>query len=373
MTRVKRLPVFSVFVDLRKAFPSVRRQKMLETFCSLNVPCRIVSAFASLLSGNLKRLRINFELTDAFAANMGVGEGSINSLRCFNVAYFSVLSKLNIQPLPDDPLLFDEEAVYYIIFADDLTLFGCNIVNVERCLNELGPALSVLNMSLNKAKTKWMPFLPVNGCSVEVHSRQWIIQIGNDVIECVDRFKFLGFWLDPYLNDSIHTEVICSRLKQAAHAWGANLRRMRCNNLSSLRVYFSAFVSAQLYGSSFLLMNLNVIQEAITIFLRETFSLPASFPFAVAEALLGITPFAVSTLRQRIKYFQKIEADEHSLVFSALVTDRCFLLEHEIGVSYNFVRLQKYFGLYGFGDYSCEPLADMMAAKELEAFRSVLF
>ena len=93
----------------------------------------------------------------------------------------------------------------------------------------------------------------------------------------------------------------------------------------------------------------------------------------MAEALLGLTPFAVSTIRQRINYFRKIESNQHSLVFSAYVIDRCYLLQHEIGVSYNFVKLQKFFGLSGFDDYFSEPIVDLIVSKELEAFRSVLF
>ena len=278
MTRVRGLPVFSAFVDLKKAFPSVNRYKMLLAFRALRVPCRLISAFASLLSGNSNRLRINFKLTDPFSVNVGVGEGSINSPSCFNVTYFFILAKLNIHPVPLDPSDYREDVVYYIIFADDLTLFGCDIRRVEKAVNELIPALAEYNMSLNKVKTKWMPFLPVYGCAINVRKSDWVMRVDGCLIECVDRFKFLGFWLDPFMSDTVHVSVICSRLNQAAHAWGSILQRLKCNNLASLRSYFSAFVASQLYGLIFVDLDLEKIREAIR--LRET-EPPISWPLII--------------------------------------------------------------------------------------------
>ena len=372
MTRVKRLPVFTAFVDLKKAFPSVNRHKMLQAFRLLKVPCRLISAFASLLSGNTNRLRINFKLTDPFSVNVGVGEGSINSPSCFNVTYFSILKRLDIHPVPLDPTDFREDVVYYIIFADDLTLFGCDIRRVEKAVNDLIPALAEFNMSLNKLKTKWMPFLPVNGCATTVRKSDWFMKVDGCFIECVDRFKYLGFWLDPYLTDSIHALVICSRLKQAAHAWGSILQRLKCNNLSSLRSYFSAFVASQLYGHTFVEIDLGKVQEAIAIFVRKTFSLPSSFPFSVAEAVLGVKPFEVSCLHQRVFYFRRIESIPESVAFGALTIDRCELMKHNIGMSCVFGKSLVKYSLPRLSDYQDVLLEGTFSENVMDSFMNRL-
>lgn len=374
MTRVRRLPVFALFVDLRKAFPSVNRTKMLEIFKQLRVPCRIISAFAALLSGNSNKLRINFKLTDPFLVNVGVGEGSINSPRCFNVAYFSVLERLDIHPLPRDPNNYDPNVVYYIVFADDLTLFSCNFKKLEEAGNSLGPALAELNMSLNVKKTKWLPFLPLDGCSVRIRLSDWSMCINGEWIECVDRFKFLGFWLTSSLSNDLHESVICSKFRQAAHAWGAILRSMKITNFSSLRMYFNAFVQSQLYGSIFVNVKNDTIIEAMGIFVREVFSLPKSFPFAVSRVLLGLNDSSVSMFRQRVKYFRRIESDPMSSTFGALVVDRCFLLPHRVGVNSVFCDTLENAGLPRLSDY----LEDSLLLKKLEIasltdFRKRLF
>ena len=373
MTRVKRLPVFSAFVDLKKAFPSVNRYKMLSAFRLLKVPCRLISAFASLLSGNSNRLRINFRLTDPFSVNVGVGEGSINSPSCFNVIYFHILEPLNILPVPSDPAEFRADVVYYIIFADDLTLFGCDIRLVEKAVNDLIPALAEYNMSLNKEKTKWMPFLPLNGCSSEVHKSDWFMMVGGSLIECVDRFKYLGFWLDPELSDVIHTAVIGSRIKQAEHAWGSILQKLKCNNLKSLRSYFFAFVASQLYGHTLVTIDPEIMRESICIFVRKVFSLPLSFPFAVSSAVLGLKPYEVSCFNQRVSYFRRIESLPDSVIHGALVIDRCDLMNYGIGMSASFGDSLVRRSMSRCSDYEDSTLLIKFSKSVLDSFRSVLF
>ena len=369
MTRVRRLPVFSAFVDLKKAFPSVNRWKMLSAFRILKVPCRLISSFASLLSGNTNRLRMNFNLTDPFSVNVGVGEGSINSPSCFNVTYFYILEKLNIHPVPLNPVDYRDDVVYYIIFADDLTLFGCDIRRVESAVNDLIPALAEFNMCLNKAKTKWMPFLPLSGCSVSVRKADWAMKVDGCAIECVDRFKFLGFWLDPYLSDSIHVSVICSRLKQAANAWGSTLQRLKCNNLASLRSYFSAFVTSQLYGHIFVDIDLGNIQDAIGTFVRKVFSLPSSFPSSVAEAILGLSPYQVSCFDQRVLFFRRITGNPESVTFGAYCVDRCDLMRHDTGISFIFGDSLARLSLPRFSDPEDVLIRSIVAENSLDAFK----
>ena len=73
--------------------------------------------------------------------------------------------------------------------------------------------------------------------------------------------------------------------------------------------------ASQLYGHIFVEVDLKTIREAIGIFVRKTFSLPSSFPFAVTEAVLGLSPFESSCFRQRVSYFRRIESRPENVTF----------------------------------------------------------
>ena len=141
-------------------------------------------------------------------------------------------------------------------------------------------------------------------CSLQIRTLEWYLCINGEFIECVDRFKYLGFWFTSDLSHTLHEGVICSKFRQVANVWGPIFFSMKCTNLSSLRVYFTAFVRSQLYGSIFVTVRKESINKVIGIFIREAFSLPKSFPSAVSRALLGLESYLTSIARQCVNYFR---------------------------------------------------------------------
>jgi hypothetical protein len=63
--------------------------------------------------------------------------------------------------IPQNISNLDLSKVYYFAFADDLALFSANLSRVERVLKKLNASLPEYGMSVNVAKTEWMPFFPV--------------------------------------------------------------------------------------------------------------------------------------------------------------------------------------------------------------------
>ncbi len=58
-TRVLKKPAVAMFVDLRKAFPSMSRPKIVTSLVELGVPVKVCQALAALMSGTTSRLRVN--------------------------------------------------------------------------------------------------------------------------------------------------------------------------------------------------------------------------------------------------------------------------------------------------------------------------
>ena len=81
--------------------------------------------------------------------NSGLPEGSIISPQTFNVCYVRALKRMGVRELPNDSNEWVPDVVYYIIFADDLTLFPCNFGNLTRVANELSLCLDPFDMCVN--------------------------------------------------------------------------------------------------------------------------------------------------------------------------------------------------------------------------------
>jgi hypothetical protein len=140
-TRHFGIPCYAIFLDLKKAFPSINRAESLRALLDLGVPYELVRAFASTFLLNLCKLVINVLLTGSVTVNKGTKEGGINSPPIFNSAYVTVLRKLNISEFPRNPEEVDSNSIYYVVFADDLVLVSANLTRLEEETNRLDAEL----------------------------------------------------------------------------------------------------------------------------------------------------------------------------------------------------------------------------------------
>lgn len=92
--------VFCAFVDLRKAFPSLKRTVALDLLVCEGCPMPLVRAVAASFSFNSGRLRIDQFLSGSFSINRGTREGGITSPGIFNAVYGAILTRCGLAPPP---------------------------------------------------------------------------------------------------------------------------------------------------------------------------------------------------------------------------------------------------------------------------------
>ncbi len=260
-TNLHRVPLYAIFVDLQRAFPSMLRSRALQVLHEAGLPFELTRAFASTFSGNSCRLKINNKLTRVFFVNRGTKEGGINSPRIFNTVYAHILKKLSILAYPTDARDFDLDSVYFLVFADDLVLVSANLRNLELAIGELDRALALVGMKINGGKTQWMSYLP-RSCapSFELPLTLSISYQGRQ-IENVDNFRYLGFTTSSDLSHRAHCARRISLLNLSAKLTGRLLRSLETTNMRSLRAYFYALVNSQLYS---LCVNIRSTRSATT-------------------------------------------------------------------------------------------------------------
>ncbi len=349
-TRVKNLPCYGCFVDLKKAFPSVLRSSVIEALRVKGAPPNSIRALASLFSFNSCRLRVNSFLSRPFPINRGVKEGGINSPSAFVVVYALVLERLDIHQLPDDLRLLDPEKVYYFVYADDLTFLSCNMSKVNESLNRLHDILPDYGMAVNAAKTCWMPFFPVKSRYRIDLPVPFGLQVEGKFIECVDHFPYLGYRMNVFLGSNDHVVKKRDLMFTAARCSGRLLRGLQITNLNSIRTFFFSFVASQQYGVAVINFHEQDFLKAAKIFLSTIFCLPDSFPFAAVSGILRLRGFELTILQQRLSFIER-GFREGSIIAKVLDLDQMSLRDEKVGLSHDLIQfLGQFFDISDLSD-----------------------
>ncbi len=116
--------------------------------------------------------------------------------------------------------------------------------------------------------------------------------------------------INSFLSSNAHIVAKRDAMFQAAGAMGRLLRNLHVTNLKSIRTYFYAFVSSQLYGLGCFNFKVDDFYRVAKLFLQAFFCLPDSFPINVARSLLRLQIFEATLLDCRIRFLQRVSTSD---------------------------------------------------------------
>ena len=181
-----------IFLDLKKAFDTVHHKVLLNKLHGFGVRGHELRWFKSYLSNRQQVTKIGDFVSSPAAVNYGVPQGSILGPLLFTL-YINDLASVITNPNSKVDM-----------YADDTAIFvkGKSVSEINDIMNtEIGKVAQWLNqnfLTLNVKKTKAMLL-----CTPQKMSRRdsdLKVFINNDLIDNVNKFKYLGVWLDPALN-----------------------------------------------------------------------------------------------------------------------------------------------------------------------------
>ena len=139
--------LYAVFVDFKKAFPSVDRALLIPKLSNVGVKGRLLGLIASCLSYNKLVISDGLRQTDEIVQHRGLPEG--DTLAPTEYLIFASDLADTLSAVAD---------VDFLMFADDLVIYSKNRQQVQRALDVLADWCRQNKITVNKSKTLAMKF-----------------------------------------------------------------------------------------------------------------------------------------------------------------------------------------------------------------------
>ena len=198
----KKQYIVGVFLDLSKAFDTLNHPILLYKLAQYGIRGTPLAWFSDYLSNRKQYTEFDSHQSEVLNMQCGVPQGSILGPLLF-LLYINDI--VNASPI-----------LSYILFADDTTLLYAdrNLDNVFSVLNNELPKLiswiRVNKLSLNVDKSNYILF----HCNNKPIDLNYIILLNNVELEQKSCIKFLGIFIDEYLNWNQQYEHVKSQLSR---------------------------------------------------------------------------------------------------------------------------------------------------------------
>lgn len=194
--------VIAVFLDLKRAFETIDRDKLLEKLYFYGIRNIELEWFRSYLNGRKQKTKFNSKYSSEIEVPIGIPQGTQLSV---------ILFILYINDIVNVPM-FSE----IVLLADDAL-----VIVTEKCLNmaiekmnydleRIFKWLCANKLFLNCSKTQYM----ILGVKKSNETNKTEIKIDNHVIQKVEKIKYLGITIDDQMTMNEQIEEV---VKKTAH------------------------------------------------------------------------------------------------------------------------------------------------------------
>lgn len=191
-----------VFMDLKRAFETIDRERLLRKMHQYGIKGAALEWFRSYLQNRMQQVRYNDEWSKLLSTEYGVPQGSVLGPLLF-IIYINDIVKAS----PEDCKIK--------MFADDTLIYvtGESSMEIERkmnvALNVMEEWMNANKLKMNAEKTKYMI---VRSIRKELKGNIAVKCLDGTVIERVEVMKYLGVMIDDRLRFNDHCDYILKKI-----------------------------------------------------------------------------------------------------------------------------------------------------------------
>ena len=160
----------------------------------------MLAAVKSLYMSVTSCVRLNNVNTNWFNVNTGLRQGCSLSPLLFN-RFINDLA-LRIKAMGKG-VHVDNEHISILLYADDIVLIAENETDLQYMLNELDNWCTSNCMQVNTTKSNVVHFRPV-----AISKTNCVFRCGNNIIDIIDKYVYLGIVLTEYLDFNITAKIV---------------------------------------------------------------------------------------------------------------------------------------------------------------------
>lgn len=245
-----------LFIDFRRAFDSVNREKLIQEMQEMKIPTKIIRLTKMTLECNTAVVRTSEGDTDEISCNSGVKQGDALSAELFNIAVESLYRKMNCKGT------ININETQMIAYADDVALISRTKFGLINTFKQLRELAADIGLEVNSQKTKYMR-TPKQPCSNTTH-----INMGDFVFEEVASFNYRGVLINNRLD---REENIKKRIQEGYKAYYSNsktLKNKKLSNTTKIRIYRTLIRPVVTYAAEVMALSKNN-EEQLKIFERK--------------------------------------------------------------------------------------------------------
>jgi hypothetical protein len=192
----KKEEAFCCFVDFKKSFDTVRRDKLWHIMEELGVPMHLRAVVHRLYEEVKFKIRMSLGIFESFRSDIEVKQGCPLSLTLFGLYIDKLEEWLKFQK--GDGALLGEFVIRLLLYADDLILIAKASLGLQEHLIFLEHFCSTVGMQVNTIKMKVVVF-----SSKRKHNQHEFYFEGNTLEEVAD-YKYLGIDFNKNLSWEIY-------------------------------------------------------------------------------------------------------------------------------------------------------------------------
>lgn len=328
-------PLFCCFVDFRKAYDKVRRDKLMARLAQLGVHGHMLQAIVHMYWSVPLVPKLDGHLGPSIDSTCGVKQGDPLSPLLFGLFIDEFESWLKTR-LPGIGVRMGTRLVQMLLYADDMVLMARNPGDLQLQLDLLHEFAVQQDMEVNVEKTEIVVFRKGS----QPPSPQWQWQYNGAPIQVSREFRYLGiiFHETEGVKGAIQALTVSARRAM----WGM-MGRFRVARITDISMKLKMFASlvlpimeycGEVWGPSLIASSKNLadlwdnpLQRVQTLFLRQLGKLRKSVPTTILHREMCSDPVAKGWVRGSMALWGRLRAAPAGSLLGAAVRDSIALAQ----------------------------------------------